>query len=711
MVNIEELIQKISQHTDLSKAEIKLKIEQKKEELEHLINDIAAAHIIAKDYEVPLGRPEGKKSPELTIKSLKQMEPGLSGVSITGIILRVYHPIEFTREGGKNLLAPILFHDGTESIRMILWGTKARQITGKQIARGSIVQIKQGYTKLGRTGNLELHLGDRGMINVVADAETDKYPNPEDEITDVDIINEELFEVDLKAVVIRLGKLVTFNRADGTEGRVANIYIKGNQVTRRMVFWDDRAEEAFNFTRGDEILIQGAKSKIDREGKAEIHSTRSTYVVKIGQQSLPPLEEHTQQEGTIQTSTMKNIEKISSNDEYVSVTVKKGPVSSIREFTRKDGSIGSVGRASLFDNTGVITLVLWNGANHEFEAFKDQSIKIENLRVTMSKFQTLELHTSRNTSFTEDEGAQLNGIPTMQEISQLDPERGLACIQGILQNITEIREFTRADGSTGRVASLTLEDKTGTTRIVAWNDHVTKLDTIDSETTNLVKVLFGGIRKDREGGMELHLNTQSEVHGYTEIPPEFQGIEIKQHAISSGYNQIDYIKTHLAELPSEADGETIEVVGKVIRLFQQTPYYWGCPECRKKVTQVEDGEDWICREHDNVDPIIRLRLSGLLDDGTATIKATFFGISGEILTSLKSSDVSKMIEDGMTDDQIFEEMQTVAEGKTIKIQGRVQLRTQEVQEETVQQQELYVNQIRFPSAVALSEELLTELEG
>ena len=75
MANIEDLVQKISQQTGLSIAEIKEKIDKKKEELEFLINDIAAAHIIAKDHGVALGRPEGTKKPEITIRNLKQMEP------------------------------------------------------------------------------------------------------------------------------------------------------------------------------------------------------------------------------------------------------------------------------------------------------------------------------------------------------------------------------------------------------------------------------------------------------------------------------------------------------------------------------------------------------------------------------------------------------------------------------------------------------------
>ena len=708
MANIEELVQKISEKTGLSRAEIKEKIEKKKEELEFLINDIAAAHIIAKDHGVNLGRPEGSKKPELTIKNLKQMEPGLSGISLTGVVLRIYHPIEFTREGGKQILAPFILHDGTDSIRTILWGTKARKITEKQISRGTIIEIKQAYTKQGRTGDLELHLGDRGFLDIATKSENAKYPDPNDEIMDLDTIDEELADVDLNVVVLKLGNLVTFNRADGNEGRVANIQVKGNRVTRRMVFWDDRADAAFNFTRGDELLVQGARIKFDRDGKPEIHSTRSTYVVKTGHQVLPELEDLPQQSMS-QPSTEKTLAEINSKDTNVTINARKGTIGHISTFTRKDGTTGSVGRAYIYDNTGVCTLVLWNDANNEFERLGETSVKIENLRVTVSKFQTLELHANSNTIFKEAKDSHFDDVPPLSKIQDIDPEKGIACVEGLISNISEIREFNRSNGTTGRVASFSVQDDTGSTRIVTWDDNVEKLNSIEESSTKFVRILYGGIRKDREDRIELHLNPQSEVITDVNIPEEYSGIEITQKSDSSDFANINYIKTHLSELAEDTDGETIEIVGKVIRLFQQTPYYWGCSICRKKVEQKEDDQGWVCREHGDVEPTIRLILSGLVDDGTGTIKATFFGMSGEILSGFKSVDISQMIEKGMNDDQIFEKLQTASEGKTVKLLGRIQLQTQEVQEETIVRQQLSVNRIRFPNPKELSEELLSEL--
>jgi replication factor A1 len=478
-----------------------------------------------------------------------------------------------------------------------------------------------------------------------------------------------------------------------------------------MVFWDDRAEKAFNFSRGDELLIQGANIKLDREGVPEIQTSRSTYVTKVGHTALPPLEEKFQEIGERESSVLKDINEISSKDEYVSIQVSKGPQNEVREFTRKDGSIGNVLRTILFDKTGIIIVVFWNETIKDFEGVTGKSLKIENLRVNLSKYQTIELHSNNNIIITDLGDSQVIEVPPIQEIESLDIEKGIACIEGILQDKTDIREFNRSDGTAGRVASLTIEDKTGITRVVGWNDNVDKFESLDLETTKSVQILYGGIRKNQDDLLEIHLNNQSKVIHSEEIPPNLVNIQ-KREPVSSSYTEIDYIRTNLAELPSDADGDTIEIVGKIIRLFQQTPYYWACPECNKRVNQSEDDEEiWLCQEHDKIKPILRFRLSGLLDDSTSTIKVTFFGLSGEILTGFKKGDVIRMIEEGKSDDEIFEELQVNTEGKTVRILGRVQMRTQEIDEETIQSQELFANRVQLPSPKGLSENLLGEMEG
>ncbi|MFX0123028.1 MAG: hypothetical protein ACFFAE_05275 [Candidatus Hodarchaeota archaeon] len=708
MSNIEELIKKISQKTGLSRAEIKNRIEEKQKELGFFVNDIAAAHIIAKDLNVSLGRPELKKRPKLTIKSLKKMEPGLSGVGLTAIILRVFHPIEFVKEGTKSILAPILLHDGTDSIRTILWGAMARRITEKKIERGSVIKIKQGYTKMGRTQELELHIGDRGLIELDTEAETKIFPDPNDEILELDAIDEEMQEVDVKATVLRVGKLNTFNRADGTEGRVSNLFLKGLRATRRLVFWDDRAELAFNFTRGDEILIQAANVRLDRDGKPELHTTRATYIIKIGHKTLPSIDEEQTAEIVHYDAIEKKLADIEVSDGMVTVIARKGPTSKLSRFTRSDGTEGSVKRATIFDESSVTTLVLWNEAITSFDDLGDEPFQIKNLRVNMSRYKTIELHTTAQTEFNSLDASQIPEDPPLQNITEIKPQQGLVCVQGVIQNISEEREFTRSDGSTGRVASMSIRDTTGETRIVAWDDNVEQLNSMREKEMKFVKIFFGGIRQRDADAIEIHLSPQSHLRPSSRIPVALRGVEIVEEEPSTPQSIPEYQKIQLSELSETEDGVLIEVLGKVIRLYQQSPYYHACPLCRKKVIESDTG--WVCQEHQNIQPQIRFRLSGTLDDGTSTIRTVFFGLSGEILTGMGSNDIQKLIDSGLTDDEIFPIVQQETEGKTVLIQGRVQLQTQEVQGETIQRQELFANRVRLPSPKVIAEELISELQ-
>ena len=707
MSNIEVLIKKISEKAGLSRAEIKKRIEDKQKELGFFVNDIAAAHIIAKDLNISLGRPELKKVPKLTIKSLKKMEPGLSGVGLTAIILRVYHPIEFVREETKGILAPILLHDGTDSIRTILWGTMARRITEKQIERGSIIKLKQAYTKLGRNQEVELHIGDRGLIELDTETEIKNLPNPEDEIIALDALDEEMQEIDVKATIIKVGNMTTFNRSDGTEGRVSNLFLKGNRTTRRMVLWDTQAESAFNFTRGDEIFIQAINVRLDREGKPELHTTRTTYITKIGHETLPSVEEP-QGELVQRDAIEKKLAEIKESDGIVTVISRKGPVSKQSDFTRSDGTTGSVKRATIFDETSVLTLVLWNEAISSFDNLGDEPFQTKNLRVNLSRYKMIELHTTSTTEFNPLDASEIPEDPPIQNINEIRPQQGLVCIQGVIQTISEEREFTRSDGSTGRVASMSIRDTTGEIRIVAWDDNVEQLTAIREKEMKYVKIFFGGIRQRDADTIEIHLSPQSHLRPSSRIPVALRSVEIVEEEQTTPQSTPEYHKVQLSELSETEDGVMIEVLGKVIRLFQQSPYYHACPQCRKKVTETDMG--WICQEHQVVQPQIRLRLSGTLDDGTSTIRTVFFGLSGEILTGMGGTDIQRLIDEGLTDDEIFPIVQQEAEGKTVLIQGRVQLQTQEVQGETIQRQELFANRVRFPAPKIIAEELVSELQ-
>jgi len=715
MSNLEDLIQRVIKHTNLSRADIIKMIEEKKKEL-LFVNDIAAIHIIAKDLDVPLKKPELKKSPSLTIKKLKSMEAGLTGINLTGVVFRVYNPFEFQREGNKGIFTPILLHDGTDIIRVLLWGNMSRYITDKRLERGTMINIKQAYTKMGRTGELEVHLSDRGLLEIDTEIDSSKFPDPEDEIVELDTLDDEMGEIDTRGTIFKIGTRRVFSRKDNTQGSVTNITLKGKIKLIKMVFWDSRSETPFDFSRGDKVLIQGVRVRINRDGNPELHTTRTTSITKEGKEILPEIDDERliQEDINYQTPVIKKIKELSEKDELITLISRKGSIEKEKEFTRADGTDGSLKRALIFDETGIIPLVIWGDKIASFDALDDGSFEIKGLRVIISRYQNLEVHTTSFTEFIQLETSTIGDEPPLIDIQDLSSQTNLAAVQGVVVEISEIREFNRTDGSTGKVASMTIQDNSGELRIVAWDENAEKLETIREKDMKYVKIFFGRIREQNEG-IELHLTPLSHIRSSSRVPVSLRSIELNTKGIEdsetkkSVLGEFNYNKIQLSELPESEDGTLIEVLGKMVRVFQTSPYYYSCGECWKKVESKSDG--WYCPQHGNTEAQLRMRLTGILDDGTGTIRVTFFGTSAEIITGMSNKSIKVLLEKGSTDDQIFEMIQKEVEGKSVLIQGRVQAKTQEYLGETMSQQELFVNRINIPDPKVLAKELLIELQN
>ena len=715
MSNLEDLIQRVIKHTNLSRADIIKMIEEKKKEL-LFVNDIAAIHIIAKDLDVPLKKPELKKSPSLTIKKLKSMEAGLTGINLTGVVFRVYNPFEFQREGNKGIFTPILLHDGTDIIRVLLWGNMSRYITDKRLERGTMINIKQAYTKMGRTGELEVHLSDRGLLEIDTEIDSSKFPDPEDEIVELDTLDDEMGEIDTRGTIFKIGTRRVFSRKDNTQGSVTNITLKGKIKLIKMVFWDSRSETPFDFSRGDKVLIQGVRVRINRDGNPELHTTRTTSITKEGKEILPEIDDERliQEDINYQTPVIKKIKELSEKDELITLISRKGSIEKEKEFTRADGTDGSLKRALIFDETGIIPLVIWGDKIASFDALDDGSFEIKGLRVIISRYQNLEVHTTSFTEFIQLETSTIGDEPPLIDIQDLSSQTNLAAVQGVVVEISEIREFNRTDGSTGKVASMTIQDNSGELRIVAWDENAEKLETIREKDMKYVKIFFGRIREQNEG-IELHLTPLSHIRSSSRVPVSLRSIELNTKGIEdsetkkSVLGEFNYNKIQLSELPESEDGTLIEVLGKMVRVFQTSPYYYSCGECWKKVESKSDG--WYCPQHGNTEAQLRMRLTGILDDGTGIIRVTFFGTSAEIITGMSNKSIKVLLEKGSTDDQIFEMIQKEVEGKSVLIQGRVQAKTQEYLGETMSQQELFVNRINIPDPKVLAKELLIELQN
>ena len=217
---------------------------------------------------------------------------------------------------------------------------------------------------------------------------------------------------------------------------------------------------------------------------------------------------------------------------------------------------------------------------------------------------------------------------------------------GKVQQISQINEFQRKDGSPGKVANLVIADETGSIRTVLWGSQTDIIKEI--KENDLVKITFGYVKENNKR-LEIHLNEKS---GLT-VNPEGETIkEVKQY--TSKRKKINQL---------EENDNDIELLGTVVQVFEPR-FFEVCPQCNKRIRQRDEG--FFCEEHKVVEPNYSYVLNAILDDGTETVRTVFFKKQAENLLEMNEQKIL-----GYKDNpETFEEVKNSMLGNIIKVVGR-----------------------------------------
>lgn len=183
-----------------------------------------------------------------------------------------------------------------------------------------------------------------------------------------------------------------------------------------------------------------------------------------------------------------------------------------------------------------------------------------------------------------------------------------------------VREFER-NGTRGRVANVVLWDPTGTIRMSLWNDEIKILENL--KEGDVVKVL-GYSKEDNRGEPELRLGNRGKIE---KIDVEFPNV---------ADTVVDVKPANIGEL---REGATTKIRGAIVQLFESDPFYEICPQCGIRV-RANDNK-FFCDEHQYVTPDYSMVLSGVIDDGTMSMRVVFFRNTAEKLIGM---DVKQALE-------------------------------------------------------------------
>jgi len=324
MGEIEEIYADLE--TDVSEEEFREAVEQKVEQMGGLADEETAAMLIAHELN------EGE------VDTVADIEPGMEEVKFLAKVVSIGELRTFERDGEDEdgRVVNVEAADETGTVRLAFWDQQAESITDGMLEEGQVLRIA-GRPKDGYNG-LEVSVDKAEPDD---DAEIDVQLG---EGSAVDALTMGQSDVNVTGLVLETESIRTFDRDDGSEGKVANLLLGDETGTVRVTMWDDRADRAAELEPGTAVEVVDGYVR-EREGDLELH---------VGDQgAVDEIEESV--EFTPEADAIDAVEM----DEVVDLAGVVRSADPKRTFDRDDGSEGQVRNIRVQDDTGDIRVALW----------------------------------------------------------------------------------------------------------------------------------------------------------------------------------------------------------------------------------------------------------------------------------------------------------------------------------------------------------------
>ncbi len=206
----------------------------------------------------------------------------------------------------------------------------------------------------------------------------------------------------------------------------------------------------------------------------------------------------------------------------------------------------------------------------------------------------------------------------------VNPKEPVSLICKVIRKYERVT-FSSQNSFEGSVQSLLVGDETGVTRLVFWQENTNLLENIHEG--DILKVINAYTRENNknEGRIEVHYGQYSNL----EVNPAGVDIKLADKNIVS-----DFVEKKISEV--DENDKNIKISG-IITDFEIPRFYFGCPECFKKVLQ-DDGV-YKCVAHGEVEPYKVPIVNFIIDDSTSTITVVGFRDRAEKMTGLSVKEI------------------------------------------------------------------------
>ncbi|MFB6074352.1 MAG: single-stranded DNA binding protein [Haloarculaceae archaeon] len=311
---------------DVSEEQFREAVEEKVEQMGGLADEETAAMLIAHELD------------ENEVNAVADIEAGMEEVKFVAKVTDVGELRTFERddEDEDGRVVNVEVADETGRVRLAFWDQQAQAIADGQLAVGDVLRIK-GRPKDGYNG-LEVSVDE-----AQPDEDTEVAVDPEAGAT-VESLTLGQSDVTLRGLVLDTDSVRTFDRDDGSEGRVANFTLGDETGRVRVTLWDDRADRAEELAAGTAVEVVDGYVR-ERDGDLELHVGDRGAVEEIDEEvAFEP-----------DADPIEGVEM----DETADLAGVVRSADPKRTFDRDDGSEGQVRNVRIQDATGDIRVALW----------------------------------------------------------------------------------------------------------------------------------------------------------------------------------------------------------------------------------------------------------------------------------------------------------------------------------------------------------------
>jgi replication factor A1 len=318
---IEEVYEELD--ADVSEEEFREAVEAKVEQMGGLADDETAAMLVAHELD------------DADVEGIADVEPGMEDVVFTGKVTDVGELREFKRDdGSEGRVLNAELADETGAIRVTFWDGMAVE-ADERLEPGDVINVG-GRPDEGYSG-VEVNVDDVEA----ADAEVDIQVG---DTHAIEALSLGLSSVNVRGRVLEVSEVRTFDRDDGSEGRVANLAIGDSTGRVRVTMWDDATEWTDSVETGDSVEVVDGYVR-ERDGDLEVHvNERSRVEVLDDDVEYVP-----------DSTPIADLE-LGQTADLAGVVRSADPV---RTFDRDDGSEGQVRNVRLQDDSGDLRVALW----------------------------------------------------------------------------------------------------------------------------------------------------------------------------------------------------------------------------------------------------------------------------------------------------------------------------------------------------------------